>query len=74
MNNLEVRCYSGHTYAERPVSFRWKDVEYPVGQIEKAWQEPGKRYFQVLAGGNKRFRLCYNVAEEQWSLIELVRS
>ena len=74
MNNLEVRCYSGHTYAEKPVSFRWRDVEYPVEEIEKAWQEPGKKYFQVLTGGNKRFRLCYNVTKEQWSLTELVRS
>lgn len=74
MNNLEVRCYSGHTYAERPESFRWQGVEYPVKEIEEAWQEPGKRCFRVLAGGNKRFKLCYNVAKGQWSLTELVRS
>jgi hypothetical protein len=49
-------------------------VEYLIDEIEKAWQEPGKRCFQVLAGDNKRFRLCYNVAKERWSLNELVRS
>ena len=74
MNNLEVRCYSGHTYAERPESFRWQGVEYLVEEIEEAWQEPGKRCFRVLAGDKKRFKLCYNETKEQWSLTELVRS
>ena len=74
MNNLEVRCYSGHTYAERPESFRWRGVEYLIEEIEEAWREPGKRCFRVIVGDNKRFKLCYNVAKEQWSLNELVRS
>ena len=71
MNNLEVRCYSGHTYAERPESFCWQDVEYLVEEIEKAWQEPGKRCFQVLSGDKKRFKLCYNETKEQWSITSL---
>lgn len=74
MNNLEVRCYSGHTYAERPQSFRWQGVEYLVEEIEEAWQEPGKRCFNVKTGDKKRFRLCYNETKERWSLTELVRS
>ena len=74
MNNLEVRCYSGLTYAERPESFRWEGIEYQVREIEEAWQEPGARCFRVRAGDNKRFRLCYNEAEGQWFLTELVRS
>ena len=74
MNNLEVRCYSGHTYAERLESFCWQGVEYLVEEIEESWQEPGKRCFRVLVGDNKRFKLCYNEAKEQWFLIELVRS
>jgi len=72
-NNLKVNCYSGHTYAEEPRSFVWEGVEYEVEKIEKAWQEPGKKYFQVRTKENKLFRLCYNETEDQWSLIELVR-
>jgi len=48
-------------------------VEYEVEEIEKAWQEPGKRYFQARTKDNKLFRLCYNETEDQWSLTELVR-
>jgi hypothetical protein len=72
LNNIEVNCYSGHTYAERPRSFLWQDIEYEVDEIEKAWLEPGQRYFQVRTRDNKLFQLCYNEAEDQWSLIWLV--
>ena len=72
LNNLKVNCYSGHTYAEEPRSFKWQGVEYEVEEIEKAWQEPGERYFQVRTGDNKIFRLCYNETEKRWSITELV--
>jgi hypothetical protein len=71
LNNLKVNCYSGHTYAERPKSFEWEGQEYKVAEIEKAWVEPGKRYFQVRTEDNGLFRLCYNEAEERWSLTEV---
>ena len=73
MDNLEVSCYSGHTYAERPRSFRWGGVEYEVEEIEKAWLEPGERHFQVRTRDKKRFRLGYHEAEHRWSVTELVR-
>ena len=71
MNNLKVNCYSGHTYAEEPRSFLWEGIEYEVEKIEKAWQEPGEKYFRVRAKDNKLFQLCYNETEKQWSLIEV---
>ncbi len=73
LNDLEVMCYSGHTYAEEPRSFRWRGVEYQVKEVEKAWQEPGERHFQVRTGDNKLFILCYNEAKQQWELTEVVR-
>ena len=42
-----VTCYSGQTYAERPESLIWQGIEHRVKQIEKEWQEPGARLFQV---------------------------
>ena len=74
LNNLEVKCYSGHTYAERPGSFIWQGREYEIEEIEKAWREPGERYFRVSTRDNKLFQLCYNEADKKWSIIELVRS
>ena len=69
-HSLKVRCYSGQTCAERPVSFTWEGSGYRVAEIEKAWLEPGERHFQVRIE-DKRFRLCYNMAEDWWSLKEL---
>ncbi len=71
-NYLQVNCYSGHTYAERPRSFAWQGTEYEVEAIEKAWQEPGERHFQFRTRDNKLFKLCYNEIQNQRSLIELV--
>jgi len=72
LNTLKVNCYSGHTYAERPMSFQWEGVEYEVEEIEKEWLEPGERYFRVLTGDNKLFKLCYNEKKEQWSIKEIL--
>ena len=67
---IKVKCYSGHTYAERPDSFAWQDKEYKVQNIEKEWQEPGERHFRVQTEDGKFFELCYNEQEDEWSLIE----
>lgn len=72
MNNLIVKCYSGHTYAQEPRSFEWQGVTYEV-EVIRAWQEPGERHFLVKTGDNKFFQLCYNEGEEHWSLTEDVR-
>lgn len=69
LNNLIVKCYSGHIYAEEPRSFEWEGVEYEVAGIERAWQEPGERHFLVKTRDNKLCQLCYNEAGERWSLI-----
>jgi len=74
LGELEVSCYSGHTYAERPKSFEWQGVQHEIVEIEKAWQEPGKRCFQVSTSDNKLFNLCYNEIQCQWSLAETARS
>ena len=73
MDELIVNCYSGHTYAEMPCSFEWQGVGYEVVKIEREWQVPGEKCFQVCTMDNKLFRLCYNGVEDQWSLTELVR-
>ena len=73
MNNLSVKCYSGHTYAEEPRSFTWDGREYEVAKIEKAWIEPWKRCFLVCTGDNKLCQLCYNETDNRWSIIEVVR-
>ena len=73
-SSLKVSCYSGHTYAESPRSFELEGEAYEVAVIEKAWQEPEEKHFQVRTRENKLFKLCYNETQKQWSITELVRS
>jgi len=73
-DSLKVKCYSGQSYAERPVSFRWEDKDYQVAEIEKEWRGVGTKNFRVRTKDNKLFQLCYNESQDQWSLTEVIRS
>ena len=70
MQEITVKCYSGHTYAQEPRSFTWLDTEYVVEEIVSARKEPGERHFLVKTGDNKSCQICYNEANERWSIIE----
>ncbi len=64
---IEVRCYSGHTYAQEPRSFVWRGREYVVESIERAWREPaGPRWRVRSAAGT--VTLGYDEAEDAWWL------
>ncbi len=68
---VTVTCYSGRTFAERPVSFTWENVEHKVKQIEKEWREPGLKRFRVRTGDDKLFDLRYNEQNDSWSAREI---
>ncbi len=69
---VQVTCYSGHTYAERPESFVGEGTEYRVKDVEKEWQEPGKRHFRVCTDDDRMFELCYYEDSGQWLATEWV--
>ena len=69
---VQVTCSSGHTYAERPDSLIWEGVEHKVKKIEKEWQEPGARLFQVRTEGGGLFVLSYNERGDEWSAYEIL--
>jgi len=70
---VQVTCYSGHTYAERPESLIWEGIEHKVRKIEKAWQEPGARLFKVVTEDSRVFILSYNERGDEWSAFELTK-
>jgi hypothetical protein len=73
LDKIEVKCYSGYTYAQRPISFTWHGRDYEVDDIEKEWLVPGGRWFLVKTEGSKYFKLCYNEAQDEWSITEAVK-
>ena len=69
---IEVTCYSGHTYADRPLSFIWDGAEHRVQEVEKQWWEPGERHFLIRTEDDRRFELCYYESGGRWSATEWV--
>ncbi len=65
-----VRCHSGHSYCDRPVAFLYEGVEHEVGLVVKEWREPGLSFFLVEDMYHKRFLLCYNYRNTEWSVAD----
>ena len=74
---IQVTCYSGRSYADRPASFIWKGEQYEVNEVEKEWLEPRQKHFIVRATtkkgerGEKQFDICYDEQEDSWTLCEV---
>jgi len=62
-----VQCYSGGGYADRPVRFTLGGTGQDVREIEGEWLEPGEKHFLVRTEDDRRFELCYNYQNCQWS-------
>ena len=69
---VQVVCYSGRMYAERPMTFLWEGAEQKVENIEKEWHEPGEKHFRIRTEGDKLFELCYYEYSDRWSATEWV--
>lgn len=65
---LHVRCYSGHTYPQRPESFTIGEREHSVQDVLKTWREPGKLFFRVITEEGLAFTLEYDEAGDVWRL------
>ncbi|MBE0481349.1 MAG: hypothetical protein IBX68_10260 [Dehalococcoidia bacterium] len=67
--DVDVKCYSGHSYAERPLSFTLGGREYAIKAIEKEWREPGEKHFRVVIITDLSLELCYYEESGRWSLL-----
>ncbi len=75
MERADVRCYSGHTYAQEPISFAWNGQELAVAEVlsRRRVLDAGRSVikFVVRTEDGGRFRLSYNEAEDAWSVRSL---
>lgn len=69
---VQVACYSGRTYAERPTAFLWEGIEQRVRKIEREWQEPGEKHFRIHTEDDRLFELCYYEDGDRWSVTEWI--
>ncbi len=63
---VQVECYSGARYAERPVALTWHDERLSVESVERAWQTPDGLAFIVQITDGRRFELIYSSPNDQW--------
>ena len=66
--NYHVKCHSGYTYAQRPVSFEWENVRYAVHSVIAEWVSPEGKLFRVLTDKELAFDLCYAVQADAWTI------
>ncbi len=68
---IQVECYSGSRYGERPLSFNFDDQRYLVKTVEKSWRTPSALHFRVLTEDDESFELAYDETADQWHIITL---
>ncbi|MDP2948416.1 MAG: hypothetical protein Q8P22_02620 [Chloroflexota bacterium] len=66
---VEVACYAGSRYPERPLRVTWRRVQRLVVEVERQWLEPGKHCFLVRLEGDLSLTLCYDVANDRWTCL-----
>lgn len=65
---LEVDCYAGAGYPERPRAFTWHGERHEVKEVERRWRTPADYGFSVRTTDGEHFTLLYHEREDRWTL------
>lgn len=65
---VAVECYSGYTFAERPMAFVWEGRRYRVERVLRQWRSPDGSGFRVLTFDGAQFQLAYDKNQDRWFL------
>jgi len=68
MSDEVVECYSGQTYAERPLAFYWEGERLEIREILSRWRSPKDLHFLVRIGDGRLFELAYTETEDAWDI------
>ena len=69
---VEVSCYSGYRYGERPVTFKLLERTFTVQEILDQWVGPDYLYFKIRADDRKIYLLKYDQNKDRWFLTGMV--
>ena len=64
---LNVGCYAGHRYPERPEWVELDGERVDVVEIEKEWREQDRLGFVVKLSDGRRLLLYYEPNDDAWS-------
>ena len=65
---IEVSCYAGHRYPERPLSFKLLERTFQVKDVLDQWYGEDHIYFKVRADDLRVYLLRYQEDTDQWTL------
>jgi hypothetical protein len=63
---VEVACYSGSSYAERPQKLFWQGNEFQITRWLRSQQIPAGRSFDVILENGWTIQLKYLYNENHW--------
>ena len=61
-----VRCHSGYTYAQRPVSFTHDGKDYRVARVITEMKFPDGKQFLVETESGQIFKLTFSESSGDW--------
>ena len=65
---VEVECYSGYAYPERPRAIIWRSERHVVRSLLRTWRGTEGPHFELIMENGSRQELYYNQREDQWRL------
>jgi hypothetical protein len=70
--SIEVSCYSGYRYGERPVSFKLLDRTFIIREILDRWYGEDHLYFKIQADDLRTYLLKYEQNQDRWLLTGMI--
>lgn len=64
----KVSCYSGYTYAQRPLAFIWLGDLKHVNAVLQEWHTVDGKRFWVSTAGGEVFTLKYDSGSDLWQV------
>ncbi|MGQ9572401.1 MAG: hypothetical protein ACUVV3_04350 [Dehalococcoidia bacterium] len=68
---VEVACYAGSRYPQRPLRVTWRGADHDVLAVEREWLEPARRCYLVRIEGDLLLWLCYHEHHDRWTAAEV---
>jgi hypothetical protein len=65
---IEVECYAGTRYPERPLAFMVRGQRFKVTRVLDRWYGEEAQYFKVMAEDRLIYLLRYTPGQDTWTL------
>ncbi len=68
MEEIDVIARFERSGSISPLSFTWRQVDYPVTSIGRSWQDDAGHHILVMVPGDRVFELVFEASQGRWWL------